>query len=77
MNDTLVYTVKEASKILHISPNYIYQLIARGYLPAIRLGSIKILKSSLESFLEENEGKDFTDLDNIVKLTDIPIKEED
>lgn len=77
MNDTLVYTVKEASKILHLSPNYIYQLIARGYLPAIRLGSIKILKSSLESFLEENEGKDFTDLDNIVKLTDIPIKEED
>lgn len=77
MNDTLVYTVKEASKILHISPNYIYQLIARGYLPAIRLGSIKILKSSLESFLEENEGKDFTNLDNIVKLTDIPIKEED
>ena len=77
MNDTLVYTVKEASKILHISPNYIYQLIARGYLPAIRLGSIKILKSSLERFLEENEGKDFTDLDNIVKLTDIPIQEED
>ena len=77
MNDTLVFTVKEASKILHLSPNYIYQLISKGYLPAIKLGSIKILKSSLERFLEGNEGKDFTDLDNIVKLTDIPIKEEE
>ena len=77
MNDSLVYTVKEASKMLHLSPNFIYQLIAKGYLPAIRLGSIKILRSSLEKFLEENEGKDFTDLDNIVKLTNIPIKEED
>ena len=77
MNDSLVYTVREASKMLHLSPNFIYQLIAKGYLPAIRLGSIKILRSSLERFLEENEGKDFTDLDNIVKLTNIPIKEED
>lgn len=77
MNDSLVYTVKETSKILHLSPNFIYQLISKGYLPAIRLGSIKILRSSLERFLEENEGKDFTDLDNIVKLTNIPIKEED
>ena len=76
MNDSLIFTVREASKILHLSPNYIYQLIAKGYLPAIKLGSIKILRSSLERFLEENEGKDFTDLDNIVKLTDIPTKEE-
>ena len=61
----------------HAYANYIDQLIEKGYLPAIRLGSIKILRSSLERFLEENEGKDFTDLDNIVKLTNIPIKEED
>ena len=77
MNDKLVYTVQEVAKILHSSPNYIYQLISKGYIPAIKLGSIKILKSSLERFLEENEDKDFTDLDNIVKLTDIPIKEDE
>lgn len=68
MNDTLVYTVKEASKILHISPNYIYQLIARGYLPAIRLGSLKVLKSSLERFLIQNEGKDLSSLSDIKKI---------
>ena len=74
MNDTLVYTVKEASKILHISPNYIYQLIYKGYLPAIKLGSMKVLKSSLEKFLIVNEGNDLSDLDNIKKLEGVVIE---
>jgi len=50
MNDKLVYTVHEVSSILHSSPNYIYELIKKGYLPAIKLGSLKVLKSSLEKF---------------------------
>lgn len=68
MNDTLIYTVQEVAKILHSSPNYIYQLINKGYLPAIKLGSIKILKSSLESFLEKNQGKDLSNVDEIKNL---------
>ena len=48
MNDKLVYTVQEVAKILHSSPNYIYSLIYKGYLPAIKLGSMKVLESSLE-----------------------------
>ena len=48
MNETIIYTVKEIAKILHTSPNYVYKLIDKGYLPAIKLGSIKILKSSLD-----------------------------
>ncbi len=68
MNDTLIYTVQEVAKILHSSPNYIYQLINKGYLPAIKLGSIKILKSSLESFLENNQGKDLSNVDEIKNL---------
>lgn len=68
MNDNMVYTVKEVAKILHSSPNYIYKLIENGYLPALKLGSIKILKSSLEKFLENNLGKDFSDLDDIKEL---------
>ena len=31
MNDKLVYTVQEVAKILHSSPNYIYQLILNNY----------------------------------------------
>lgn len=68
MNDRLVYTVQEVAKILHSSPNYIYTLIEKGYLPALKLGSIKILKSTLEKFLVENEGKDFSDLTSIKPL---------
>ena len=68
MNETIIYTVKEIAKILHTSPNYIYKLIDKGYLPAIRLGSIKVLKSSLDKFLEENEGNDLSDVNNIKKL---------
>lgn len=68
MNDKLVYTVHEVSNILHSSPNYIYELIKKGYLPAIKLGSLKVLKSTLERFLIQNEGKDLSDLNNVRKI---------
>lgn len=68
MNDTLVYTVRDVTKILHCSPNYVYKLIDKGILPAFKLGSLKILGKSLEKFLIENQGKDLSDLDNIRDL---------
>lgn len=68
MSERLIYTVQEVAKILHSSPNYIYTLIEKGYLPASKLGSTKILKSTLERFLIENEGNDLSDLTNIKKL---------
>lgn len=68
MNETMIYTVQEVAKIIHTSPNYVYKLIEKGYLPAIKLGSIKILKTTLEQFLVENQGKDFTNLDLITRL---------
>lgn len=42
MNETMIYTVQEVAKIIHTSPNYVYKLIEKGCLPAIKLGSIKI-----------------------------------
>lgn len=68
MNETMIYTVKEVAKLLHCSPNYVYELIEKGYLPAIKLGSVKVLKKSLDSFLLENEGNDLSDIENIKKL---------
>lgn len=68
MSETIVYAVKDVARILHSSPNYIYKLIEKGYLPAIKLGSIKILKSSLDEFLKENEGYDLSDINEIKKL---------
>lgn len=68
MNDRLIYTVQEVATILHSSPNYIYDLINKGYLPAIKLGSIKVIKTSLEKFLIQNEGNDLSDINNIKRL---------
>ena len=68
MNDRLLYTVQEVARLLHSSPNYIYELINKGYLPAIKLGSMKVLKSSLEKFLIVNEGNDLSDLNNIKRI---------
>lgn len=66
--ERLIYTVQEVASLLHSSPNYIYALIEKGYLPAVKLGSIKILKTSLENFLIENEGQDLSDINNVKKL---------
>lgn len=73
MENMLIYSVKEVAKILHTSPNYVYSLIEKGYLPAIKLGSVKVLKTSLENFLKENEGKVFSNLSNVDNL-DLSIK---
>ena len=70
MNDKLVYTVQEVAKILHSSPNYIYKLIYKGYLPAIKLGSLKILSKTLSIVLIINEGNDLSDLNTIKKITE-------
>lgn len=67
-NERLIYTVQEVAALLHSSPNYIYELINNGFLPALKLGSIKILKTTLEKFLQENEGKDLSNINYIKKL---------
>jgi len=71
MSENVIYTVKEVAKLLHSSPNYIYLLIEKGYLPALKLGSYKILKASLDKFLVENEGNDLSDINNIKKISSI------
>lgn len=56
------------AKILHSSPNYIYELIKKGKLKAVKLKSLKIRKTALEEFLQENEGNDLSDLENVKRL---------
>ena len=66
--EQMLYTVAETSKILKTNSSYVYNLIKLGFLPAIKLGSYKIRKSTLENFLQEYENKDLTDLKNIKEL---------
>lgn len=68
IEEKIIYTTHEVAKILHSSPNYIYELIKKGKLKAVKLKSLKIRKSALEEFLQENEGNDLSDLENIKRL---------
>ena len=62
MEEKIIYTVKE-------NPAYVYSLIKSGLLPALKLGSYKIRKSTLVNFLENNEGKDLTNPFDIKPLS--------
>lgn len=67
MEDVL-YTVKEVSQLIKTNVGYVYNLIKKGYLPALNLGSLKVRRASLLEFLKKYDGKDLSDLDNIKDL---------
>ena len=67
MEDVL-YTVKETAKLLKTNPTYVYKLIKAGYLPVLKLGSVKIRRAALLKFLETFEGQDMTDPYHVHKL---------
>lgn len=48
-----LYTVKEASKVLKVNTDSVYDLIKKRQLPALRLGAMKIRGSNLERFIEK------------------------
>lgn len=72
-----VLTVKETAKVLRTNPSFVYQLIKKGFLPALKLGQLKVRRSTLMNFIESCEGKDFTDLDHVKDLEFEKIEEED
>lgn len=61
-------TVKDVAERLKVNVNYVYDLIKKGHIEALRLGSMKITNAELERFITNASGNDFTDLDNIVPL---------
>jgi excisionase family DNA binding protein len=66
--EDVLYTVTEVSKLIKSNPAYVYELIKAGLLPVIKLGSYKVRKTALLSFLEKYEGKDLTDPSNVTDL---------
>lgn len=67
MEDVL-FTVSEVSELIKSNTTYVYGLIKAGLLPALKLGSYKVRRTSLLEFLENYEGKDLTDINNIIDL---------
>ena len=48
------YTVKEAAQVLGVTRHYLYRLVKRGEIPAIRVGgwALRILGSDLRAYIE-------------------------
>lgn len=60
--------VRETAAVLGVNVNMVYELIKRKLLPALRLGGLKVRKSTLIDFVERYERMDLSDLDNIKEL---------
>lgn len=48
-----LYTVTEVSKLLKVNRNFVYDLIRKGELEAVRIGSIKVRKEALNRYVNE------------------------
>ena len=52
----MLYTVKETAATLGVNVHLVYNLIRKGLLPTMKLGSLKIRKETLEEFVSTYEG---------------------
>lgn len=52
MNDDIIYTISEVSKLLKVNKNFIYGLIKSGELKAVKIGSLKVRKNDLQEYLD-------------------------
>ena len=63
-------TVKDVAERLKVSDRYVRLLIARGELPAIKLGrAVRIGVTDLIDFLEEHKAKDAATLQQSLRVT--------
>lgn len=67
--ETVLYTVSEAAELLKVNRNSVYDLLRNNVIRGLKLGSLKITRTELMKFLEENNGKDLSNLDDIKDLT--------
>lgn len=61
-------TIAEASKVLKVNVNFVHKLRKAGLLRCMYCGSYKVRKKTLFQFLEDYDGKDLSDLNNIKDL---------
>lgn len=56
-SNELLYTVTEVAKLLKVNRTFVYELINKGELPAVKVGSLKVRRKTLETFIESLEEK--------------------
>lgn len=67
MEDELL-TISEVSKILKVNVGFVHKLRKAGILRCMYCGSYKVRKATLLKFMEDYDGKDLSNLDNIKDL---------
>ena len=48
-------TIRETAKILKTNVNFVYDLINKGKIPYVSIGSLKIRESALDEFIRSHE----------------------
>lgn len=66
--DQVLYTVSETAELLKVNRNSVYDLLRKNIIRGIKIGSLKITRKELLDFLERNNGKDLSNLDEIKEL---------
>ncbi|NFH79636.1 helix-turn-helix domain-containing protein [Clostridium botulinum] len=66
--EPVLYTVSETAELLKINRNSVYDLLKHNVIKGLKLGSLKITRNELLNFLEENNGKDLSNLKEIKEL---------
>lgn len=66
--EEMLYTVPEVAKILKTNQDFVYKLHNAGVLTFMKLGRLKVRKTTLERFLEKYDGMDISDPFNIKEL---------
>lgn len=68
MEDKL-YTVAEVAEILRTNVDYVYKLHRSGLLKFMKLGRLKCRARTLWAFLEEYDGMDISDPENVQPIS--------
>lgn len=66
--DDYLMSVSEAAKRLKTDKNFVYELVDKKLLNALKLRSLKIRNSEINRFLRDFDGKDLSNLENIKNL---------
>lgn len=67
-NTDMLFTAQEVAKILKVNVDYVHKLRKSGILPFMKMGQFKCRRIALEKFLEDYEGKDITNPENVLDL---------
>ena len=56
--EPVLYTVSEVAELLKVNRNSIYELLKKSVIRGLKIGSLKITRTELIKFLEENNGSE-------------------